>query len=90
MTEFVEERVRQFPTEVFDPAGLKRALATALEEGGAGFHLAPGGDRALIGMLDQHPFLVRARDGPPWRGSRDCAKPEGNEGGNGVVVLLWM
>ncbi len=39
VAEFVEERVRQFPTEVFDLAVLKRALSAALKEGGAGFEL---------------------------------------------------
>jgi len=77
VSEFVEERVRQFPTQVFDLAALKRAVATALEEGGAGFELMSGDDRALASLLDRHPFLVRAKDRTTlaWKPGLDKARP---------------
>ena len=58
--EYVEERVRQFPTQVFDLAAVKRALGETLKEAEAGFDLGPGDDKALGQLLDRHPFLVRA------------------------------
>jgi len=77
VSEFVEERVRQFPTQVFDLAAVKRAVATAIKEGGAGFELMSGDDRALASLLDQHPFLVRAKDRNTlaWRPGLDKARP---------------
>ena len=73
LTDYVEERVRQFPKAVFDLAGVKRSLSAVLIDGQAGFDLVPGDDRVLTSMLDQHPFLVRAGNGPglSWRPGLD-------------------
>ena len=77
VSEFVEERVRQFPTQVFDLAAVKGSVTMALKEGGAGFELMSGDDRALASLLDQHPFLVRAkgRTTLAWRPGLDRARP---------------
>ncbi len=73
LTDYVEERVRQFPKAVFDLAGVKRSLSAVLKDGQAGFDLVAGDDRVLTSLLDQHPFLVRAGNGPglSWRPGLD-------------------
>ena len=58
--EYVEERVRQFPTQAFDVGAVRQALRESLKEGEAGFDLGPRDDTALAQLLDRHPFLVRA------------------------------
>ena len=77
VSEFVEERVRQFPTQVFDLAAVKRAVTMAFKEGGTGLELLSGDDRALTSLLDQHPFLVRAKDRTTlaWKPGLDKARP---------------
>ena len=76
LADFVEERVRQFPKAPFDLANVKRSLNAVLKEGQAGFDLASGDDRALTGMLDRHPFLLRAKNGtaPAWKPGLDRAR----------------
>ncbi len=77
VSEFVEERVRQFPTQVFDLAAVKRAVTLALKEGRTGLELMSGDDRALASLLDQHPFLVRAKDRTTlaWKPGLDKVRP---------------
>ena len=77
ISEFGEERVRQFPTQVFDLVAAKRAVTMALKEGGTGLELVSGDDRALTSLLDQHPFLVRAKDRTTleWKPGLDKVRP---------------
>ena len=64
LQDYVEERVRQFPTQSFDLDAVKRTLREPLREAQAGFDLGPGHDREIAAFLDQHPFLMRAGKGP--------------------------
>ncbi len=76
LADYVEERVRQFPKATFDLAGVKRSLNAALKEGQTGFDLGAGDDRALTNILDRHPFLLRASNGPvpTWKPGLDRAR----------------
>ncbi len=76
LADYVEERVRQFPSAAFDLAGVKRSLNGVLKEGQAGFDLGAADDRALATLLDQHPFLLRASQGPAlaWKPGLDKAR----------------
>ena len=76
LADYVEERVRQFPKATFDLAGTKRSLNAVLKEGQAGFDLGAGDDRVLTNMLDRHPFLLRASNGPvlTWKPGLDRAR----------------
>ena len=72
--DYVEERVRQFPTQAFDVAAVRRALQEALKDGDAGFDLGPGDDKALGQLLDRHPFLTRVPgSAPAWKPGLDKA-----------------
>ena len=77
VSEFVVERVRQFPTQVFDLAAVTRAVTMAVKEGGAAVELTSGDDRALASLLDQHPFLVRVKDRTTlvWKPGLDKVRP---------------
>ena len=72
--EYAEERVRQYSTQVFDLAAVKRSLRESLKDGDAGFDLGPGDDATLAGLLDRHPFLIRvAGTVPSWKPGLDKA-----------------
>ena len=61
VAEFVEERVRQFPTKSFALADVTRALTAMLRDSGAAVDLKRVNDAWLSEKLDQHfeKFLER-------------------------------
>ncbi len=63
VAEFVEERVRQFPTKSFALADVTRALTAMLRDSGAAVDLKRVNDAWLSEKLDQHPFLLRSKAG---------------------------
>ncbi len=68
VAEFVEERVRQFPTRSFGVTDIVRALATALGDAGQ-TELTTKDHQKIARLLDEHPFLVRTLSGTgaTWR-----------------------
>ncbi len=72
LQDFIEERVRQFPTKVFDIKAVKRALEPTLKEAGTGIELGPGDDRLIGRLLDEHPFVIPAGGSPAaWKPGLD-------------------
>jgi hypothetical protein len=72
LQDFIEERVRQFPTKVFDVKTVKRALEPTLKEAGTGIELGPGDDRLIATLLDEHPFVIPAGGAPAaWKPGLD-------------------
>ena len=69
VAEFVEDRVRAFPSEAFDLPTAERAIKAMLKDGQLAIDVGPKGDVPLATLLDAHPFLVRAkhRSGPAWK-----------------------
>lgn len=63
VAEFVEERVRLFPTTTFGVDEVKRALGAALQEAEETVELKPSDDTLIPAILDRHPFLVRTETG---------------------------
>jgi hypothetical protein len=78
-SEFVEERVRQRPTEAFRIDDVKRALASLLSEAEASVELKATDDRWLCDWLDRHPFLLRADTGSAlqWKPGLNRAAAQG-------------
>src|SRR3954466_7350798 len=71
VSEFVEERVRQFPSQVFDLAALKRAVATALRRAELALNSCP----AMIARLQACSISTRF-----WSGQGTEPRSCGSQG----------
>jgi hypothetical protein len=75
LQDFVEERVRQFPTKIFDLKTVRRALEPALKEAETGIDLGPGDDPLIAKLLDEHPFVVSTNGRTAaWKPGLDIGK----------------